>query len=59
MTKPVTRPETSSATRPMTRRGLDGRAHETEEMEQRATEAQKADDDAPHRTPVTVVGNPD
>lgn len=45
--------------RPMTRRGPDGRPHETEEMEQRATEAQKADADTPRRPPVTVVGNPD
>lgn len=59
MTKPVTRPESSPTSRPMTRRGPDGRPHETEEMEQRAAEAEKADAEAPRRAPIPVVGNPD
>lgn len=45
--------------RPMTRRGPDGRPHETEEMEQRATEAQKAGADTTRRSPIIVVGSPD
>ena len=57
MIKPDTRPTTTS--RPMTRRGPDGRPHETEEMEQRAAEAEKADAETPRRTPIPVVGNPD
>lgn len=47
------------AIRPMTRRGPDGRPQETEEMEQRATEAQKADAETPRRPATSVVGNPD
>lgn len=50
---------TTPTTRPMTRRGPDGRPQETEEMEQRATEAQKADAETPRRLPPPVVGNPD
>ena len=59
MTKPITRPANTPASRPMTRRGPDGRPHETEEMEQRAAEAEKADAETPRRAPVTIVGNPD
>lgn len=57
MSKPI--PENTPAIRPMTRRGPDGRPQETEEMEQRAAEAQKADAVRPRRTPLNLVGNPD
>ncbi len=59
MTKTVTRPENTTTVRPMTRRGPDGRPQETEEMEQRAAEAQKADRDTPRPRPISVTSNPD
>lgn len=45
--------------RPMTRRGPDGRPQETEEMERRAIEAQKASADAPRPPLPSRPGNPD
>jgi hypothetical protein len=50
---------TNPTIRPMTRRGPDGRPHETAEMEPRAAEAQKAGAETPRRPPTSVVGNPD
>lgn len=55
----TTKPTQIKPTAPMTRRGPDGRPQETEEMEQRATEAEKADAERPRRAPVTVVSSPD
>lgn len=45
--------------RPMTRRGPDGRPQKTEEMEQRASEAQKAADETPRAPILPRAGNPD
>lgn len=59
MTRTSRRPAKRSAPRPMTRRGPDGRPHETEEMEQRAVEAEKAEAETPRQPRLRVVGNPD
>jgi hypothetical protein len=46
---------------PMTRKGPDGRAHETTEMEERARDAQKSEhkDDRPKTPTVPLRGPPD
>lgn len=46
---------------PMTRKGPDGRAHETAEMEERAHDAQKSEhrDDRPKAPTVPLRGPPD
>jgi len=58
MKKDETKSPPSSST-PMTRRDADGRPHMTDEMEQRAADAQKASRDEPRPAPLPVNGPPD